>query len=126
MTEATLIIDAYGRNLMYTGDSAVIHQIYNLIVMDPGTDDLNPGKGIGIKSYYYEYNDSTVLMTLENKIREQIATYTPYSLANIICKGIKDSKGDFILHVFIMLRDIENIVNVSTNGEITELAVIRT
>ena len=124
MIEATLIVDSYGRNHMYTGDTAMIHQIYHLIVMDPGTDPLNPAKGIGIKSYKYAYTDQVVLSRLENEIRNQISKYTPYTLINIMCKAIKNRKGDYYLHVFISLNEINQIVNVSTDGEKTELAVI--
>jgi len=124
MTEATLMIDSYGRNVEYTGDTAMVHQIYHLVVMDKGTDELNPDKGIGIKDYYYEYTDDTILMNLENAIQDQISTYTPYTVANVICKAIKNSKGDYILHVFISLSEILQIINVSTNGEKNELALM--
>lgn len=125
MTEATLMVDSYGRNHMYTGDTAMVHQIYYLIVMDPGTDPLNPEKGIGIKNYRYSYTDQTVLSTLENEIRTQIAKYTPYTLSNVMCKDIKNKKGDHYLHVFISLQEINDIVNIATDGERTELAVMQ-
>ena len=125
MTEATLIVDSYGRNHMYTGDTAMIHQIYHLIVMDPGTDPLNPEKGIGIRSYKYAYTDQTVLSNLENTISRQIGKYTPYTLVTVMCKAIKNRKGDYYLHVFISLNEVNEIINVSTDGEKTELAVIR-
>lgn len=125
MIEATLIVDSYGRNHMYTGDTAMIHQIYNLIVMDPGTDPLNPEKGIGIKSYKYAYTDQTILSTLENNINTQIYKYTPYTLTNVMCKAIKNRKGDYYLHVFISLNEINEIINVSTDGEKTELAIMK-
>ena len=125
MIEATLMIDSYGRNVEYKGDIAMVHQIYHLIVMDKGTDELNPNKGIGIKDYYYEYKDDTVLMNLENEIRDQISTYTPYNVTNVICKAIKNSKGDYILHVFVSLNEILEIINVSTNGEKNELALMQ-
>lgn len=125
MTEATLMIDSYGRNVEYKGDIAMIHQIYHLIVMDKGTDELNPDKGVGIEDYYYEYKDDTVLMNLENEITDQITKYTPYNPTNVICKAIKNSKGDYILHVFVSLSDILEIVNISTNGERSELALLQ-
>lgn len=125
MTEATLIVDSYGRNHMYTGDTAMVHQIYHLIVMDPGTDHLNPEKGIGIRSYRYSYTDQTILSTLENEISRQISKYTPYTLVNIMCKAIKNRKGDYYLHIFISLNEINEIINVSTDGEKTELAIMQ-
>ena len=125
MVEATLIVDSYGRNHMYTGDTAMVHQIYHLIVMDPGTDHLNPEKGVGIKSYRYSYTDQTVLSTLENNILMQINKYTPYTLLNVMCKSIKNRKGDYYLHVFISLNEINEVINISTDGEKTELAVIK-
>ena len=124
MIEATLLLDSYGRNLMYTNDTAMIHQVYNLIVMDKGTDPLNPEKGVGITSYYYEYKDDTLLRDLENEIQNQISKYTPYSLVNVLCRAIKNKKGDYILHIFLSFTTLNKIVNVSTNGEKTELALL--
>ena len=53
MVEASLKIDSLKKNVQYTGMQAVARQIYNLILMKPGTDPLNPAKGCDARSYYY-------------------------------------------------------------------------
>lgn len=125
MIETTLMIDSYGRNREYRGDTAMVHQIYNLFIMEKGTDELNPDKGIDIAKYYYAIKEDSTLMQLETEIRDQIATYTPYEITNVICKGIKNKIGKYILHVFVQLSDITDVVNVSTNGEDTQLAMMQ-
>lgn len=125
MIETTLMVDSYGRNREYRGDTAIIHQIYNLFIMEKGTDELNIDKGIDIKKYYYAIKEDSTLMQLETEIRNQISTYTPYEISNVICKGIKNKAGKYILHVFVQLSDITEVVNVSTNGEETELAMMQ-
>lgn len=125
MQEATFIIDSFGKNMTYNGDKGIVHQIHHLLVMAPGTDPLNPEKGINIKSYYYEFVDDSILIDLQNKIREQIADYTPYTVLNVIVKAIKAKSEKYILHTFISLQEYQDIINVSTDGERSTLATIR-
>lgn len=125
MKEATFITNSYGKNITYDGDRGIVHQIYHLIVMQPGTDPLNMYKGIDINKYYYEFVDDAILLDLENDIKQQIADYTPYTVLNVICKAIKNKLGKYILHTFISLREYGEIINVSTNGEKSELATIK-
>lgn len=125
MTEATFMIDSYRRNTTFKDNKAMIYQIYNLIVMDPGTDSLNPEKGVGILSYKYAYDEQTVLIELENDIRNQVSNYTPYTLTNIICKSMKNKQNKSILHIFISLNELNEVINISTDGERTSLSTMQ-
>lgn len=125
MTEATLMVDSLGRNRLYTGNMVPVRQIFHLMSMDPGTDLLNPEKGIGIANYRYSYTDESLLIQLERTIREQITKYTPYTVNQIICKDIPNTKGDHILHVFIAIEESPDVIGVSTDGEKVELAMMQ-
>lgn len=125
MEETTFIVDSYTKNIVYEGDRGVVHQIYHLFNMVPGTDPLNPEKGINIKKYYYEFTDDTILLDLENEIRDQIRDYTPYTVLNVACKAVKHESGKYFLHTFLSLREFSDIINVSTNGESSDLATIK-
>lgn len=125
MQEATFIVNSYGKNIAYEGDRGIVHQIYHLLNMKPGTDPLNPKKGINMPGYYYEFADDATLIELENEIRQQITDYTPYTVITIMCKDVKHKSGNHHLHTFISLREYEDIINVATNGETSELATMK-
>ena len=126
MIEATLMLDSYGRNRVYTDDTAMVHQIYHLIIMEKGTDPLNPDKGVDIESYRYEFKDDSVLMQLQQIIQKQVSDYTPYTVTNVICKAVKNRYNNYILHIFISISEFRNIINISTDGERSELGIIQT
>ena len=123
MTEASLKIDSFGRNIQYTGHEATIRQLYHLILMKPETDPLNPGKGCNARSYYYQIKDDAIISQLETTIRDQIATYTPHKVINVSCKAIKNKSGKYILHIIVMLPNSRSVI-VSTDGETSSLNLI--
>lgn len=126
MAEATFMVDNLNQNKLLEGVKEEIQQLYQLITMYKGTDPLNPDKGVGIENYKYDYADNGILINLENEISEQIRKYTPYLSAEIGCKAIKNVDGDYILHVFIMLPNLETaVVDISTNGKGSSLALIK-
>ena len=116
MIETTLKIDSLDKNIEYTGTRAIIQQIYNLVLMKPGTDPLNPEKGCDARSYYYQFKDSSVLQNLEIKIQEQIRKYTPYTVSNVVCRADKNKAGNYILRIVISMSRSSAIV-ISTNGD---------
>ena len=123
MTEASLKIDSLGKNIEYKNMDAKIRQIYNLILMKPGTDPLNPEKGCDARSYYYQFNDDNVLRNLETKINDQIRIYTPYTIQSVMCKAIRNREGNYILHIMVsLLNDVT--VAISTNGEASTLNLL--
>ena len=123
MIEASLKVNTLGQNVTYTNSTARIRQIYNLLLMKPGTDPLNPSKGCDVRSYYYQIKDDTILQLLQTKISEQIAKYTPYTIRNVLCKAIKNRQGNYILHIAISLTNSSTVV-VSTDGEQSTLNLI--
>lgn len=125
MTEATLSKDSYGRNSILKDDEAMIRQIYYLCMMKKGTDPLNPDKGCDVMSYRYSYKDDSVIMALQQEINQQIMDYTPYKVANVICKAVKNKAGNYILHIFISLNKLNSIIDIATNGERSKMSVIQ-
>ena len=123
MIEASLKMDSLGKNVQYTGVSAKVSQIYNIITMKPGSDPLNPYKWCDIRSYYYQFNEENILRTLETNIYDQIGQYTPYLVSSVQCRAVKNLKGKYILHVIVMMPDTKSII-VSTNGETSSLNLI--
>ena len=123
MVEASLKLDSLGQNLQYTGNLAIVRQIYNLILMKPGSDPLNIEKGCDARSYYFQIKDDTVLSELQQNITNQISTYTPYSVRNVVCKAILNRNHQWILHIVVVLIDGRSIV-VSTNGDLSTLNLI--
>lgn len=123
MIEASLKVDTLGQNIQYTGITARIRQIYNLILMKPGTDPLNPSKGCDARSYYYQYKEDSVLSELETKINDQVKKYTPHTITSVACRAIKNKYDKYILHIIVTLTSGTNVV-VSTNGEASTLNLL--
>ena len=123
MIEASLKIDSLGKNVQYTGYDATVRQIYNLILMKPGSDPLNPKKGCDARSYYYRIKDDSIISQLENDIRDQISKYTPHKVSAVNCKAVKNKSGKYILHIIIILPNDKSVI-VSTDGEASTLNLI--
>lgn len=123
MIEATLKLDSLGQNLQYTDIKATVRQIYNLILMKPGTDPLNPDKGCDARSYYYQINNESVISSLQNNITNQIAKYTPYMVRGVICKALLNRSNKWILHIIVTLINGQTVV-VSTNSDVSTLNLI--
>lgn len=120
MIEASLNLDSLGQNLQYVDTRAVIKQLYNLLVMKPGTDLLNLDKGCDTTAYRFQTNEQSRISTLEMRIRDQISTYTPYKIQNCVCKALKNNNGDYILHILITLANGVNAL-FSTNGNVSTI-----
>ena len=56
------------------GKRAIGLLLVRLIVMDPGSDPLHPGMGVGIKKYRYGLNN---VEELRKEVDYQISTYLP-------------------------------------------------
>lgn len=123
MIEATLKLDTLGQNLQYNGSKAAIRQIYNLILMKPGTDHLNPNKGCDARSYYYAIKEDSVLEKLQQEIIDQIAKYTPYTVRSVLCKASLNRSHKWILHIMVMLISGQTAV-VSTDADVSTLNLI--
>lgn len=123
MIEATLKLDSLNKNLQYTGSQAIVRQIYNLILMKPGTDPLNPEKGCDARSYYYRIKDDSVLSELQTKITDQISTYTPHTVRSVMCKATMTKSKQWILHIMVTLLNGRTMA-VSTNGDLSTLNLL--
>ncbi len=123
MIEPSLKIDSLGKNIMYTGIDARIRQLYNLTLMKPGSDPLNPDKGCDARSYYYQFKDDNVLSTLESKIYDQVSKYTPHIIQSVNCKAIRNRSGKWILHIIYVLVSGSQAI-VSTDEERSALNLI--
>lgn len=123
MIEPSLKIDSLGKNITYTGIDAKIRQLYNLTLMKPGSDPLNPDKGCDARSYYYQFKDDNVLSNLESKISEQVSKYTPHIIQSVSCKAIKNRSGKWILHIIYVLVNGSQAI-VSTDEERSTLNLI--
>lgn len=124
MVEATLKVNSLGSNEMYVGGRAKFSQIYSLICMKKGTDILNPNKGVDINSYYYAFNDPTVLSNLEREINDQIAMYTPYRPLYVNC-GSKLVDGKYIISIVMRLTGQDEIIAVVSNGDQSDYDVFK-
>lgn len=123
MIEATLKLDSWGQNVQYTDMTAVIRQIYNLILMKPGTDPLNPEKGCDARSYYYSIKDDSIIQKLQQNITNQISKYTPYMVRGVVCKAVMNKSHNWILHIVVTLISGQTVV-VSTNSEVSALNLL--
>lgn len=123
MIEATLKLDSLNKNLQYTGSQAIVRQIYNLILMKPGTDPLNPEKGCDARSYYYRIKDDSVLSELQTKITDQISTYTPHTVRSVMCRATMTKSKQWILHIMVTLLNGRTMA-VSTNGDLSTLNLL--
>lgn len=123
MIEATLKLDTLGQNLQYTGVKATVREIYNLILMKPGTDRLNPSKGCDARSYYYQINDNSIIDELQRNITDQISKYTPFKVQGVVCKAILNREKEWVLHIIVIMPNNMAVV-VSTNAEVSTLNLI--
>lgn len=123
MIEVTLSSDSFKQNPTFADEIAILRQLYNLIVMKPGTDPLNPAKGCDVNSAYYKFKSEMDTIVLEQTIKEQILAYTDYKISNVSCKTLKSGEK-WVLHVFLSIMGMERELVVSTNGEFSQYTVI--
>lgn len=126
MIEPSLNMSTTNENTHYEGPTAQFRQIYNLLCMKPGTDILNPDKGIDINSYYYQYTDKNVLNQLSNSIEDQINTYTTFDIKTVDCRAVKSKKDNkYYLCVMIYLFNYKDALLISTDGTSSAFDVLK-
>lgn len=82
------------------GKNAVAVSLIRIILLDPGSDPLHPGMGLGIKRYRYSTMDKLEDMRIE--LQNQIDTYLPMYAGAII--NLKQKPG-YICNIEITIGD---------------------
>ena len=117
MQEATLNVNSIGENEYLKDGRGKWAQIYRLICMIPGTDRLNPEKGVDIRRYYYKVDRPDTYLELQELISDQIKRYTPYTTTNVLCRKKVMKDKTVILSITIYIQDSDEVLVVVTDGE---------
>ena len=74
--EYLLTVDEFSNPQVVEGKSAIALLLSRLILLEPGSDPLHPGMGIGIRKYRFN-SDKNILNTIQSDIEKQVDTYLP-------------------------------------------------
>lgn len=121
MTEATLKLNSLGENVAYSNARGTMEQVYHLINMMPGTDPLNPTKGVGIQRWYYRLNNDATIRDVQQEIETQVTKYLNVQNLRVICKGVRTKKNNDYVLVIAMTYGLGSSFVMATNGEKTRL-----
>lgn len=80
--DALFDTDDHGKSKELAEQNADIFKIMHLIDMKPGTDVINPDKGINIRSYVWR-NDNSAVNELKAQIQMQVQKYTDIIMSNV-------------------------------------------
>lgn len=74
--EYLLSVDEFSNPQVVEGKSAIALLLSRLILLEPGSDPLHPGMGVGLRKYRFNSNKDN-LQTLQSAIEKQVDTYLP-------------------------------------------------
>ncbi len=113
--EYFMSLDNFNRPAMLEGDQAVALLIARLILLEPGSDPLHPGMGVGIKSRF-RYGDQN-LTELQQEIQTQIANWLPEFSSDVA--AVLTITPDKVLNIEVSISDGSQVYKYSISFEHT-------
>ena len=125
MINVTQNTDGFRRNPTIQGEEEILTRCYNLLVMTPGTDDLNPNKGCDIRKFIYTFKDDVNVLHLQREIKSQIEKYLGITVADVICRCLK-TNGTWKLHVILTITGSDKALLATADKDDTYMNIIDT
>ena len=75
--ETSFIENAFKTSYDYEKAFAVAKRLQTLVLMEPGTLPNLVDCGLGIRTYLFNFRDSTTINTINSKIQDQVQKYMP-------------------------------------------------
>jgi len=102
-------------NLITDFKTLATQNLKMLVLTAPGEKMMDIKFGVGLRQYLFEQNDTTVYSRIDEKIRQQVATYLPYIQIKSIEFDVPEDMPDFYPHTInVILRF--RIVPLQTNA----------
>jgi hypothetical protein len=86
-----------------------------LVLTNPGERMMDINFGVGLRRYLFEQNDATVYTLIDEKIRQQVASYLPYIKINQIEFNVPENLPDMYPHTVDLIIRFK-IVPLQTNS----------
>jgi len=120
--EYLLTVDEFSNPQAVEGKSAIALLLSRLIILEPGSDPLHPGMGVGIKKYRFN-SDKTALNDIRNDISKQIDTYLPTFQGSEIELSLND---DNELNINITIGDTTYVYSSEVDPSTNTITNIKT
>ena len=92
-------------NLITDFKTLATQNLKMLVLTAPGEKMMDIKFGVGLRRYLFEQNDATVYSRIDEKIRQQVATYLPYIQIKSIEFDVPEDMPDFYPHTInVILR----------------------
>jgi hypothetical protein len=119
--EYLLTVDEFSNPQVVEGKSAVALLLSRLILLEPGSDPLHPGMGVGIRRYRFNSNKDN-LQTLQKAIEKQVNTYLPSFQGSEVQLIMNDDKT---MNINITVGDTTYVYSSEVEDPIDTLAELK-
>ena len=119
--EYLLTVDEFSNPQVVEGKSAVALLLSRLILLEPGSDPLHPGMGVGIRRYRFNSNKDN-LQTLQKAIEKQVDTYLPSFQGSEVQLIMNDDKT---MNINITVGDTTYVYSSEVEDPIDTLAELK-
>lgn len=121
MNEYLLTTNEYLNPSIAKGADAYGILLVRLLLLEPGTNPLHPGMGVGIGPKYRFISEDDVLK-LESRIQDQINTYLPSEFQNVTTVKLQLNEGTKYLSIIIIADNRKYIYNTEESDTPIELS----
>ena len=110
------VSEVFGAYNLITDFTTLTKQNLKMLVLTaPGERMMDINFGVGLRQFLFEQADSDVYARIDEKIRQQVATYLPFIQINSIEFDVPENSPDFYPHTIrVALR--YKIVPLQTNS----------
>lgn len=110
------VSEVFGAYNLITDFTTLTKQNLKMLVLTaPGERMMDINFGVGLRQFLFEQADSDVYARIDEKIRQQVATYLPFVQINSIEFDVPENSPDFYPHTIkVALR--YKIVPLQTNS----------
>src|SRR3990167_1175567 len=111
-----------GLKLNKTYQDVVKQNLKNLILTVPGERIMMPDFGVGLKTYLFEQDESSLRSEISSKIHSQVNKYLPFvNILNIVF----NSNDNFLsLKIFYNIVPLDSLGNINITIEDDEIVVV--
>ena len=119
--EYLLTVDNFSNPQVVEGKSAIALLLSRLILLEPGSDPLHPGMGVGIRKYRFN-SEKDILNTIQRDIENQVNTYLPTFQGSEVQLSLTDEKT---LNINITVGDTTYVYSSEIDDPIDTLDELR-
>ena len=119
--EYLLTVDEFSNPQVVEGKSAIALLLSRLILLEPGSDPLHPGMGVGIRKYRFN-SDKNILNTIKDDIEKQVNTYLPSFQGSEVQLSLTDEKT---LNINITVGDTTYVYSSEVEDPIDTLSELK-